>query len=62
MVQQISLIGLNWHNCAKFLTFDTKVVEIWDKVWNVCFDELSNFVGNKFFVRPLVLEIIELIG
>ena len=24
----ITVIGLNWHNWAKFITFDTKVVEI----------------------------------
>ena len=56
------LIGHNWLNWVKIVTFDIKVVESWDKVYKMYFDELSNFVGETFFVRPLVFEIIEVIG
>ena len=56
------LIGHNWLNWVKIVTFDIKVVESWDKDDKVYFDELSNFVGETFFVRPLVFEIIGVIG
>ena len=39
-----------------------KVVESQDKVCKMYYDEMSNFVGRLFFVRPLVFEIIEIIG
>ena len=56
---QLSLIRLNW---VKILTLLLKVVETRDKACKMYFDELSNFVGGTFFVRPLVFEIIEIIG
>ena len=56
---QLSLIGLNW---VKILTLLLKVVETQDKFCKMYFDELSNFVRGTFFVRPLVFEIIEIIG
>ena len=56
---QLSLIRLNW---VKILTLLLKVVETRDKIYKMYFDELSNFVGGTFFVRPLVFEIIEIIG
>ena len=55
---QLSLIRLNW---VKILTLLLKVVETQDKVCKMYFDELSNFGGGTFFVRPLVFEIIEII-
>ena len=56
---QLSLISLNW---VKILTLLLTVVECQDKVYKMYSDELSNFVGGTFFVRPLVFEIIEIIG
>ena len=56
---QLSLISLNW---VKILTLLLKVVETRDKVYKMYFDELSNFVGGTVFARPLVFEIIEIIG
>ena len=53
------LIRLNW---VKILTLLLKVVESRYEVWKMYFDELSNLVGETFFVRPLVFEIIEIIG
>ena len=56
---QLSIIRLNW---VKILTLLLKVVESLYEVWKMYFDELSNLVGETFFVRPLVFEIIEIIG
>ena len=44
------------------LTLLLKVVESQDKVCKMYFDELSRFVGETFFIRFLVFEIIEIIG
>ena len=52
----------NEANWAKILTLLLKVVETLDKLCKMYFDELSNFVGGTFFARPLVFEIIEIIG
>ena len=56
------LIGHNWLNWVKITTFDPKVVEGWNKDDRLYFDDLSNCVEETFFVRPLVFEIIEIIG
>ena len=47
---------------GNYVTFDGEDLESWDKSWMVCFDELSNFVEQTFFVRLLVFEIIGIIG
>ena len=44
------------------LTSDPKVVEGQDKAYYVYLDGLSNFIGRTLFSRPLVFEIIEIIG
>ena len=46
----------------EILTSDPEVVEGRNKGYEVYFDELINFVGETFFVRSLVFEIIEIIG
>ena len=45
----------------EILTSDPEVVEVQNKAYYVYFDELSNFVGGKIFVGPLVFEIIGII-
>ena len=47
---------------GNYVTFDREDLESWDKSWVVCFNELSNFVEQTFFVRLLVFEIIVIIG
>ena len=43
---------------GNYVTFDSEDLESWDKSMMVCFDELSNFVEQTFFVRLLVFDII----
>ena len=46
-------------NCV---TFDREDLESWDQSLVVCFNELSKFVEQTFFVRLLVFEILGVIG
>ena len=56
------LIGQNWLNWAKIVTLVLKVIESWDKNHMMYFVELNNFYVIILFIRPLVFEIIEIIG
>ena len=56
------IIGHNWLNWAKIVTRVLEVVESCNKRHMMYFVELSNFYVIIFFLRPLVFEIIEIIG